>query len=1265
MYKKIIFAVIFVFFTINFWAQSVAFQYKLEWNGIQSWTLKDQIKKVLSFQDAQYLYDSFLPYFNKRIEIDKTKTSQVKITNQTYIAATESEIVLIGDLNQLSSEPKVLTQILTEKNASFLDINILPFILKDGKVFKLSTFSLSVIFEDKPQKSQQSVVHSYADNSVLAQGTFVKVRITDSGVYKLTYDDLKSMGLTPANVKVYGYGGAVLDQNFQNDKIDDLPEVAIYMNKGSDGIFNSGDYILFYGQGINKWAYNTSSSMFTHTINSYSSYGYYFVTSGSSEGKQIQNVSVTVPESATIYPVEEFVDYQVHEKEARSLISSGKEFYGEAFDGTSSQSFSFVSTNVKTTTTSVKVRLNVVSSSSSSSYFTLSLDGSSTYNLSVGAIGDSYEHGKESTGIYSFKPTSDNLNFNLKYSLPSSSSVGYLNYIELNARRYLKMTGSVMQFQNVDYYGTNTYSQFFLSNPDTNLQIWNISDQQNIKNIATQTQNEKLVFYGSNKEVINYLAIDPTNSSAFSKPEIVGTVNNQNLHGLSLVDMVIITAPDFLEEAETLAEAHREIDSLTVAVVTTDQVYNEFSSGGPDATAYRWLMKMLYDRAENQNNTIDVPKYLLLFGRGTFDNRKLLTSSGQNLILTYQTENSLIETSSYVTDDYFGLLDDSEGAYVPSGLMDIGIGRFPVTTTDQANDVVNKTISYMKNERKGIWKNQLCFVADDGDATLHMWQADTIASNVARNFLNYQVNKIYLDAYTQVVTASGQSYPAARAQLLNRLQSGLFLLDYTGHAGFNGWTNEQVLSTTDVKNLSNKNLPLWVAATCDFLQFDVQTVSAGEQVLLNSVGGGIGIISAARPVYSSENMTLNKYICYNLFKKVNGQHYRIGDIISIAKNNSGSNINKLSYVYMGDPAVKLNYPTKYKVVTTEINSNSDLVTDTLNALSVVTISGSIVDDDNNIVSGFNGEVNVNVYDKVQKITTLNNEGDGSMTYKDRPNILFSGKANVTDGLFTITFMLPKDIKYNYGSGRIDYYAYDSTNNADEAQGYCEDFIVGGTSTEVEYETDGPELSMYLNNSKFVSGGKVNETPLFVAKINDINGINRVGSGIGHDLLLTVDEDASQSYVLNDYFNADADSYTSGSLEYRLPEMTDGKHKLTFRVWDLLNNSTTDSLNFEVVTGLAPEIFNIYNYPNPVKTDTRIVVDYDRPETVLDTRVEIFDLSGRRMWYFKQSDADDITWDLTTLDGTKVKTGVYLYRVVITTDGNEVFSKMNKMIVLEQ
>lgn len=1108
-------------------------------------------------------------------------------------------------------------------------------------------------------------IHSYKTTSVLSKGKFVKIRIKESGVYKLTFEDLKSMGVNPVDVRIFGYGGALLNQSFQQTKKDDLPEVAIHMEKGSDGIFNSGDYILFYAQGINSWSYDTARGMYIHVLNHYANYGYYFVTSDAGEGRKITIKDNVLPPEAEYKEVNEFVDYAVYEKDLINLVNSGREFFGETFINENALSMNFTFPNVVKGTNMLRVRLDVAATSMKISHFQLSLNSGQVKKLSVPQKGsDHYEKARVASAIYDYNPESDQLKFDLNYIKTTAIAKGYLNFLEVNARRRLIMSGSVMCFQNPDYLGSNVYSKFILKEAGSNLQIWDITDHTDISRIKVTTEGTSLSFYGSNEKQKVYLAIDPASSASFLKPEVVGTIDNQNLHGMPQTDMLIITHPDFVKQAQKLAQAHNDMGEITVDVVTTEQVYNEFSSGTPDATAYRWIMKMLYDRAMASGDLSKSPKYLLLFGRGSFDNRNILRS-GTNYVLTFQAENSWYEIESYVTDDYFTYLEDSEGTQILAHTMEIGVGRFPVSTAQEAEDVVAKSIGYMKNENHGMWKNQICYIADDGDEGRHLIQADSVASIVGRIDPAFQVTKIYLDGYQQEVNASGESYPVAKIQFQNLLRNGMLLLDYVGHASATGWTNEQILSSTDVKNLSNKNLPLWIAVTCNFLQFDSPSVSAGENVLLNPVGGGIGILSAARAVYANKNLNINLKLNHYLFQKENGKYPRIGDVIKKSKNALGYELNKLSYIYMGDPAVRLNYPGHYKIVTEKINGSPVAGKDTLRALSIAKFEGYIADKEGNPVNNFNGLLNATIYDKVQTITSLNNDKDQKtpVTYKYRPNTLFSGVTEVVDGRFELTFMLPKDIKYNYGGGRINYYA-SCHDTGYEAQGYLENFLIGGSNPDLEYETDGPEIKMYLNSAEFNPGDKVNETPMFIAQVKDINGINQVGSGIGHDIMLVVDEDPVQSYILNDYYTSAKNNFTQGTVRFKLPELRSGKHTVTFKVWDLLNNSSVQTVDFEVVKGLEPQIFSVSNYPNPVKSYTKFVIEHDRPESVLKAQVDIFDLSGRRVWSFEQSTLDEIRWDLNDSSGQKLPVGIYLYRVTVQLNSSTVRSRINKLIVVE-
>lgn len=1110
----------------------------------------------------------------------------------------------------------------------------------------------------------RAIVHTYAPQSVLSSGTWIKIQVSESGIYRMTYEDLQAAGLTnPANVRIYGFGGAMLSQNFNNARIDDLPAVGFYMEKGADGVFNAGDYILFYGQGTTSWTYN--GTQFVHTRNPYSDYGYYFLSDNAGEQRLMPTAEALTADNAT--DVTMYTNYQVHELDSLNLLDpngvdgGGREFYGEMFSNIMpSRSFTFSTPNILTSN-SVLLNMQVAAYSSRVSQFTATLNGTAnTVNIDSVLISDFYTKARLGTINKPYPAAAGRQVVTLRYSNPTSGAKGYLNYIELSAMCKLAMVGNQMPFRTANGNGSANHMAYRLTNATAATQVWNITDKTNIRRMPATLTDGTLTFIGTNKDGIQeYIAVN-TNGSNWLKPNIIGRIGNQNLHSLKNIDYVIICPAEFVEHATRLARAHEEIDGITWAVVTDQQVYNEFSSGTPDATAYRWLMKMLYDRA-NSSSSIQKPRWLLLMGDGTYDNRKLISNSGQNTLLTYQAKNSTVETKAYASDDYFGFLDNSEGENDIYGRMDIGVGRFPVNTVEQAAQVVDKTIRYMQNEDLSKWKTQLIFLADDGDNGLHTRVAEEGSERVRKKNPDFIVNKIYLDAYPQEVNASGESYPLAKNKLDNLLQNGALFLDYSGHGGYNAITNEGMMSLHSIRSMTNKNLAFWMFATCSFAHFDAGKTSAAEEAVLNPNGGAIGVLSAGRTVYATQNTYINRNFCDTIFGHKDPYSYNmtVGEACAIAKNMTGNDENKMSYVLLGDPAVRLLYPTDYQVKTTT-------KVDTLHALDVQHIEGYISEQDKSVASWFNGTVNITIYDKMQQITTRDNDAPEDkkqyLTYNDYPNMLFSGSTKVTDGKFNFTFMTPKDIRYNYGNGRIVYYAHDPTERA-EGVGHFEDFVIGGTGSIFTEDTIGPAMKLYLNTPAFADGGTTYETPRFFADIEDEHGINTAGAGIGHDLQLVIDNDAKQTYVLNDFFTSEDGSYQRGQVSYLLSELKDGPHSLTFRAWDLLNNSSTASLNFIVAKGADPTIYSVLSYPNPVQATgiLNLTVQYDQPDQIMETEIRIFDMSGRLMWEQTQSNPDNLQLNIGEMG---LYPSIYIYNIRMKRADSGYTRASGKIVVTE-
>lgn len=1102
----------------------------------------------------------------------------------------------------------------------------------------------------------------YASESVLNSGKWVKMQVAEDGIYKLTAADLKKMGFSNLDkVAVYGYGGWPLDEDFSTTYIDDVPEVAVW---------RGADYLLFYGKGPRKWEYSFSDKSFIHTNNPYSNYGYYFVTEKETAGRTMEKAASAA--GATLQ-VTTFDDYVLHEEELVSVNSSGRELYGESFTSTLSRDFTISVPGI--TNDEGKATLSFISRGNGT--ITMNVDGNALISGSVSVPSDEYEVARE---LYRERAwTADKgetVKVNIGYSTTGHKNV-HLNYFRLQMKRQLKVYDNYTFFRSLSARGNA--SRFVIQGADASTLVFDVTDGVNPQQMETSLNGTELSFsIPASASLREFVVVKPSQIKA---PVTVGEVANQNLHALPQQDMIIIAQPNFTTQAERLAEAHRTKDNLTVRVVTPESIYNEFSSGTPDATAYRRFMKMFYDR---QTSEADAPKYLLLFGDGSFDNRKLTSAwksvDMSNMLLTYQTEESLNQYS-YVVDDYFGFLDDANnGEEIYEQKVDIGIGRFPVRTVAQATNAVDKVISYIENKNTGAWKNNLCFMADDGNnadrfTIGHMEEADSLADHLNRDHPELMIHKLYYDAYKKDKTAG--SYPDVRANLQKLLKDGLLLFNYTGHGGTTALSDEKVVTQTDIAQYTYPCLPVWVTATCDFTRFDNVETSAGEDVFLNAKSGGIALFTTVRVAYRPYNAYIDSHLLHNLFSRVNGRKRSLGDAMKAMKRSlvaSGSyNTNrvKMGFCLIGDPAVKLAYP-EYGMKVTAINGQPVGETPvSFKALEKITVEGEVLDVSGQLATDFTGIVNPTVKDSKMTVTCLknNNQDDSpAFTFTDYPNTIFIGNDSVRNGKFSFTFTVPKDISYSNLQGKMNLYAVD-TESGNEAQGNFDNFIVGGTSDTAETDTIGPEIrALYLNDTTFVDGGQVNTTPYFVAELWDKSGVNITGSSVGHDMMLVIDESTVLSYNLNSYYELLPGEEGTGIVKFPIPALEPGKHTAEFWVWDILNNSTVRTFTFEVVEGLKPFLFDVIATPGIAREQVTFHLMHNRPESRMRVGIMVYDLAGRQLWKHEESGTSGlfenytVSWDLTS-GGARMRPGVYIYRAAISTDNSKDATKARKFIIL--
>jgi hypothetical protein len=1216
---------------------------------------------LLFFDNAVFLHElNDLPFYYELIPVNGVNYDLV-LENQMYEPVNSSELQDVKGLHAISSTLYIQTKIVHSKKKSFIQLIFNP-IRKDeisGEVQKLLSFDIRII-EKTGINQKKSLKKDFSNSSVLKTGKWVKIIIDKSGVYKITFDQLRALGIeNPESTRIFGNGGKMLPVNNNELCTDDLIENKVLFQNNA---------VYFYGEGPIKWEYDMGRGFFTHQKHLYSNYSWYFISSDYNSSFNQLMALEEQSQNAENYNINTFIDYAFHEVDKSNLIHSGKLWCGEEFDLTTEYEFNFSFQNI-VPNSNVKLKSSLLTRSPLPSSFTIELNNQSL-NSNFSAVNYNYTSTYANQNVEIFQGNSinsSNVNVRLRYNKSSASSQAWLDYLTLNVQRNLIIGTNQLQFRNTESVGIGNTSLFTIGQATSQLQVWDITNRQKPRRINASLNGTDLSFRVNTDTLREFVAF--TESMVYTpilSGDEVGLVQNQNLHGIEHVDMVIVCHPKFYEHAIALKQIHEENDNLSVVVITNQQLYNEFSSGMPDIGALRNFMRMLYKRATNQ---ADMPKYLCLFGDGSFDN---LSGSGvnSNFILTYQSENSLNPTQSFVTDDFYGLLDDDEGGH--EGLLDIGIGRLPVKTTAEASDAINKIRNYINISSYGNWRNNICFIADDEDYNTHISQADELSKYVKSYYPEFNIEKVYLDAFVQHSTASGQRYPDANIKINNLISRGLLLLNYTGHGNERQLAEEVILSVDQINKFDNLNkLAVFMTATCEFSRFDnYNRTTAGELAFLNPKGVAVALYTTTRLVYASPNFELNQNFYKYIFENdiSTGRQYSLGDVMMLTKNASGSGINKRNFTLLGDPALKLSYG-QLKISTTMINDSLvNGTADTIKAYQKVTIKGEVQDGAGTRLSGYNGIVFPIVFDKKQDVKTLDNDGQGSFNYSVINSPVFKGKASINNGEFQFTFIVPKDIRYNVDTGKISYYS-SNYKLLEDAKGSFANFFIGGVSNNNSTDKIGPEVKIYLNDEKFVNGGITNKNPKLLVYLSDSSGINTSGNGIGHDIVASIDNNNDLKFIVNDYYESDKDDYKNGKINFNLPELSEGEHKLKLKAWDVFNNSSEDSLFFVVAESEKLQISHVLNYPNPFSTNTLFFFEHNRPNEPLDVLIQIYSASGKVIKTIQSQvisggfRIDGIQWDGRDDYGNKPGRGVYFYKLSVKTIQGEKTNKTEKLLIL--
>lgn len=1258
-----------------------------------------EVTHVLQWQGYEFITDpatgttTEIPSFTgasipEKLPVYTFALSETEVTNPEIIAEqfapfSDADSVLLA----ASSLPATFTLLQRQAYQNKKLVTLFSFVpirlnSQTGKPEKLVSFTFRYVSSGKPPR-QLNASRLHAGASVLSSSTWYKIGIPATGLYKIDKATLQNMGIStasinPQNIRLFGNGGGMLPQLNATPRPDDLIENAIYVAGENDNKFDDTDYILFYGQGPHNWVLNDDKQGFRHQFNIYSDTAYYFLQVSPTPGLRVSKQAPLTGAKATITSFQERL---FHEVNLKNKLLSGRMWVGEEFSSfTPTHDFSFLVTDIIPESI-VQVKAAVAGDSPTQNAFGVKLNNTSIGTFTIPGRGSFNYHpvGVYQTNLFEAHSNAISNSGELKVSLNfnssgNSSALGYLDYIEILAERQLKLYGNQTSFRSLQNVYPGAVSNFVVADMPDGSVVWDVTNPQRPALPVLAFKGETASFTANTDSVKEFIAFT---GNDFPKPSFSGVAQNQNLHALNKngnTDLVIITHPAFLTQAERLA-AHRQThNGLQVSVVTTTQVYNEFSSGSQDVTAIRDFMKMMYDRStKGPENTL----HLLLLGDASYDYKSLNTTN-TNYVPVYQSRESLDPLESYSSEDYYGFLDDSEGFWDEDNfsnpdLMDIGIGRLPVRTATEAEIIVTKLIQYDDPKSFGNWRNRIVFAADDGDGTEHLRDAEFLADFMAAKHPAYNQRKIYLDMFKQENGAGGQVSPATNLSIDQAIENGALLINYTGHGSETTLAQEKILTIPQIQNWKNKDkLAFLVTATCEFGRYDDPARSSGaEYALLNQNGGAIGLISTTRPVYAGGNRILNKNFFELAFAPVNNQMPRLGDVLRLTKNKSLSQVNNRNFALLGDPSMRLAYP-HLKVNVDKINGTDATITpDTLKALRKITLTGSIRDVNQLLVANFTGTVQVTVYEKETQINTLGDESSNGISniraVPVRENIIYEGVASVREGLFTATFVVPKDIAYNLGNGKISLYA--SSGLAD-AQGVNQNIIVGGADPNAGPDNLPPTVRLFMDDETFVSGGLTGSEATLIANFADDNGINTTGIGIGHEITAVLDGNKKEPIHLNNYFTADIDSYQTGKVRYLFKGLTTGKHEITVKVWDTHNNSAESKLEFVVANSEKLALAQVLNYPNPFRQLTTFQFNHNRQGEDLDIQIRIFTVSGTLVKVLsgtsKASKAHfaDLTWDGRNEKNHYLSKGIYIYVLSVRSkrDGS-VENKTQKLILL--
>lgn len=1270
---------LFVVFFFSF-SQLMGQSFSIDWKINSPYSFKNDLNNVQTIENVSW--KKGLPYISKELN-NNCIVQNLKLISVASIPLNEIESNWVKSFNL--NIPKDLTYSNvtgTEKGVVRNFFEISPYYMVGNHIERITSFELSVNYSNILTRKVFSN-KSFVSNSQLKDGKIFALKIIDDGIYSIDRDFIKNLGIDLKGVNwkdihIYSSNMGMLPQVNSGKFSDDLVQLAVNYTKNVNEQVNEGGKLLFFARGPIKLNYGQKT--IEHEVHLYSKHSvYYLKIDPNTPAKVIQNL----PKLTTFNNEQSTFNALVyHELEAINILKSGQRWYGESFDGLLNQQFTLNCPN-RITDSSIQLKVAYAYLTKNSlNNFTLKANSINVAKIDLGSSGDDYARNEHQ---YELKSSTENITLDLTFNRGLPTSKLYLDYLAVNYHQKLIYTGSPFQFQSFASIGKENKTLFKLSNGNNNLNIWDITDIFHPKALEYDfPQQNNIQFIASTDSLRNFFVFDK--NGVIKTPELISEIENQDIHGSMVKDLVIVTPKEFQDQAKRLAALHEQTGT-SVHVFTTQEVYNEFSSGMVDPTAIRRMMIMFYEKAKSTNSKL--PESLLLFGDATYDPLNRVPNNNY-YVPTYETINSESYIASMVSDDYFGLLDENE-SFNGSDLMDISVGRLLISSQEHAVEQVNKIEHYIKNGSNfytssknsccigdnsttfGDWRTKYTMIADDEEDGYFL-DVDTEPVYFDVKNRNPELNalKIYSDAYVQTSTPGGQRYPSVFDAITDRINRGTLVMNYVGHGGEVGAAQERIITIPQINSWTNiQNLPLFVTATCEFTRFDDPSrESAGELVSLNPKGGSIALMTTTRSVFFGVNSsTVRRFYQYVFSKDAEGKGLTFGEIMRLTKNNSGSSDNRRSFNLIGDPALHIALP-QLKIEIDSINGTKvGQFNDTIKALDIVEVSGKILNINGTLASDFNGELNPTVYDKATLNTTLGNDKSSpKIPFEVRENALFKGTVSVKNGLFKFKYIVPKDISSVVGFSKLSLYGFSTTQKID-AIGFDTSVRIGGVSDKISTDNKGPEVQIYMNDLKFVDGSITGKTPLLYVQCFDSSGINTVGNGIGHDITAIIDGNTAKPIILNEYYKGKLDSYQSGEIKYVLPEMKPGSHSVEVKVWDVNNNSSISRINFVVVDDENMGIDKVYNYPNPFTTSTKFIFEHNQSCSFLDTRIQIFTVSGKlvktinRQVETRGFQTEGIEWDGKDDFGNQLAKGVYIYKLSVEVPNVGKSEKTEKLVLL--